>query len=308
MKKIRDILRYQLAVLVLIALVSHPAAAGTVGFIMTADIPYYNEIHSVFLEEMGAFLEQQGMKTVVQKPRPDPMSWTNAARKLTTLGCAVIVTYGLPATLTTMKTTSDIPIVFGAVYNPAALNIAGKNATGVSGTVAVETILNKLTAIRKVRNLGVVFDKSEKDSILQARDAKSFEASLGFRCVLLNARQKMAPDSFAGVDAVLLTSCANGMLSLSKIMDATRSKGLPTGALIGGGENQGVLLTVVAAPREQGREVAAMVKKLLGGTKVSTIPIQDPKEVAVLVNVKEANALGLNLPAEVLNAATKTIE
>ncbi|MEW6602781.1 MAG: hypothetical protein AB1499_17550, partial [Nitrospirota bacterium] len=72
-----------------------PVFAKSVGVIMTADVEYYRNIHKAFTESMGKDVE-----IVLQKPTADPMSWTNAARKLTGLGAKVIVCYGAPAALT----------------------------------------------------------------------------------------------------------------------------------------------------------------------------------------------------------------
>ena len=74
------------------------AFAKTVGVMMTADIEYYQDIHKAFINNFGKDAE-----IVLQKPMPDPMSWTNAARKLTGIGADVIVSYGAPATLTLLK-------------------------------------------------------------------------------------------------------------------------------------------------------------------------------------------------------------
>jgi len=146
------------------------AFAKTVGVMMTADIQYYRDIHKAFINNFGKDAE-----IVLQKPMPDPMSWTNAARKLTGIGADVIVSYGAPATLTLLKETSEIPIIFGGVYDPESMSMTGKNATGISSTVPVEKTLKALGETSKLSKLGIVFSKSEKDSIIEVRDIKKNE-------------------------------------------------------------------------------------------------------------------------------------
>ena len=58
------------------------ASDKTIGVIMTADIPYYQAIHQAFVDQFAAAGLGPDKATVhLQTPEPDPMAWTNAARK-----------------------------------------------------------------------------------------------------------------------------------------------------------------------------------------------------------------------------------
>jgi len=283
---------------------AYGAAASQIGVIMTGDTQYYNELHKAFLDSMG----DKGHEIVVQKPMPDSMSWTNAARKLATIGSAVIVSYGAPATLTTMKVTSEIPIVFAGVYEPDAMGLTGKNATGISSTVPVEMLLKKMNEISKLSKVAVVLSKAEKDSILQTKMIKNSESSFGFKASLITVSGKINKDEIQGASAILLTSCSAAMINVKDIVAVARKDKIPTASLMGGGENDGVVLTVSANPEEQGKELADMVQKVIGGAKPSDLPVKKPTKVDVIVNLKEAKANGINVPQGVISSATKVIE
>lgn len=280
------------------------ASAKTVGVIMTGDIPYYQKIHNAFVEGMAG----QGVEIVVQKPVPNPMSWANAAKKLVVIGADVIVSYGAPATLTTMKVTSDIPIIFAGVYDPKAMNITGKNATGISSTVSIADVIKKLQEITEFKKLGVIFSKAEKDTILQVREIKGIEGSLGFETVLFNVTSKVDKAGISNINALLFTASCSGMYCINEIVEVARRDRIPTAATIGGGEENGVILTIAAAPEEQGRGVAEMVKKVLNGANPSQIPVKEPGKVEMIVNVKEARAIGLKVPPALISSATRVIE
>lgn len=280
-----------------------PAFAKTVGVIMTADIAYYREIHKAFTDDMGKDVE-----IVLQKPTADPMSWTNAVRKLTSIGASVIVCYGAPATLTAMKETSEIPIIFAGVYDPDSMNITGKNATGISSTVPIDKILRLLSDIKKFSKLGIVFSKSEKDTIIQVRDLKKNEGSMGFKSVLISVSEQADKDDIKGVDALIVTTCGACMSSIKEIIEAARRDKIPTAALIGGGEDAGIVLTLTADPKEQGSAAAEMVKKVLGGSHPTDLKVKQPNSIQTIVNMKEAKALGLNVPAGISGSAEKVIE
>ena len=285
------------------------AHAKTVGIIMTGDIPYYQAVHQVLLDEMSAYFSEQNIEVIIQKPLPNPMSWTNAARKLKALGSDVIVAYGLPATLATMKETSNTPIVFAGVYSPETMNVGGGNVTGISSTVSLRTVLRKLKSISDLTQIGIIFNKTEKDSIIQAREVKKYEKNIGFKTVLINISRDFESEKIAGLDALILTSCSAGMCKphLPEIVAQARKHKVPTVALLSGAESM-VLLTFSAAAQEQGQQAASMLRKVLQGENPDKIPVQNPEHLELILNLKEARAMGIEVPAEVLDAATRVIE
>lgn len=289
---------------ILLMVPCHSALANHIGVLMTGDIGYYQKIHEAFLENIS----DQPDEIVLQKPMPDPMSWTNSARKLVAIGSEVIIAYGAPAMLMSMKATSEIPIIFAGVFDPASMSIAGKNATGISSTVSIETVLKNLTAIKKISKLGIILSKSEKDTILQTKQIKKLEKTFGFQSVLIAVKNKIPTSKIKGLDALLLTTCSTGMINLKNILEIARRDKIPTAALMGSGEDQGIILTIQADPKEQGKELAGMVSQILSGAKVADIPLKEPKNIEIIVDLKEAAGLALNIPAELKNIATKVIE
>ncbi|MBI5056558.1 MAG: ABC transporter substrate-binding protein [Nitrospirae bacterium] len=287
----------------LLAAPGQPAFAKSIGVIMTADTQYYRDISKVLGDALGKDVE-----IIVQKPQPDPMSWTNAARKVVGAGASVIVTLGAPATLTTMKETSDVPIIFGGVYDPDSMNMTGKNATGMSSSVPIDKVIKQLSEISKFAKLGIIFSKSEKDTIIQIRDIKKNEAAVGFESVMFSVTDQVNKDEIKGVNALLLTTCGVGMMNIKNVVDIARRDKIPTAALMSGGENTGIILTFSADPKEQGEGIAEIVKKVLGGAKPADLAVKQPKQIQVILNLKEAKAIGLSIPASVQGAASKVIE
>ncbi|HEB02359.1 MAG TPA: hypothetical protein ENI12_03920 [Nitrospirae bacterium] len=248
------------------------------------------------------------MNFLVQVPNPEPMAWSNAARKLVALGVDVIVTYGAPATLTVMKETSSIPVIFAGVYNPDKMNISGKNATGISSKIPMDDLLKKLSSVKKFSTLGVVFNKAEKDTILQVLEIKKLEAALGFKAVLFDARKKGVVSAIKGVDAILMTTSCSAMQQVSEVVKAARQHKIPSAASITGGEEAGILITLSASPDEQGRVAGEMLLKILNGNAISSIAQKTPSEFEYSVNVREAEAQGFSIPDSVKSGATRVIK
>lgn len=285
---------------------SASAAEKTVGIIMTGNISYYKDIHKAFTESLSA----EGIKpeVVVQTPMPDAMSWTNAARKLAAIGSDVIVSYGAPAALAAMNETTKIPIVFAGVYDPQSLGLTGKNVTGISSKVPVTTLIKNFRSIANFSNLGIIYSDAEKDTVLQVNEVKPMESSLGFRSTKFIFKKLDDVSRIAGVDALFLTTGCAAMHCVNNIVGAARKAKIPTAATIGSGDNSGIILTITANPEEQGREAAERVAKILRGAAAASLPVEHPKKIDMIINIKEAADLGLKIPFDILSSATKVIK
>ena len=98
------------------------------------------------------------------------------------------------------------------------------------------------------------------------------------------------------------------LINIKDILEVGRNSKIPTVALMGGAENDGVILTVTADPEEQGKELAEMVKKVIGGAKPSGMAVIKPKKIGVILNMKEAELLGFSVPENIKSSATRIIK
>ena len=121
------------------------AADKALGVIMSGNIEYYQEVHEAFVITLAKEgFDSRMVDTFVKIPSPDLLSWTNAARRLTVADVNVIVAFGAPATLAAMTETKSIPLVFAAVYDPAAIGCLARNVTGISSKVPITSLLRYL--------------------------------------------------------------------------------------------------------------------------------------------------------------------
>ena len=288
------------------------AADKTVGVIMSGNITYYQEIQKAFavtLVKEG--FDHSKVDTLLQMPSPDVLSWTNAARKLVVADVNVLVAYGAPSALAAIRETKSIPIVFAGVYDPAAIGVAARNIAGISSKVPLTSLLRYLRKLMPFTRLAVVYNESEADSVRQVEELAQLESQYGFQTVRMPI--KKVDDArrlvFAGkADAVFITVSAAANEALDTIIKSAHGSKIPTVSQTGGTAEKGVILSLAPSPTEQGEAAARICAKLLKGANPSSIPSEVPKLVELVLNLKEANALGLKVPMDLITDATRVIK
>jgi len=248
----------------------------------------------------------------VQTPNPDAMSWTNSVRKFVGVGADVIVAYGAPAALAAIKETSSIPIVFAFVYDPDACGTRRANSTGVSSKVPMVTLLRTLKSITPFSRLAVLYNPSEKDSVVQLDEVRKNAGGLGFQVVELEVRgpkEGRGKLAKAGAGDSVYISCSAAVdMDAPGIISAANKKKMPTITQVSDVAEAGVLLALAPSASEQGELAARQVARILKGSSPSEVPVESSKKVDLILNLKAAGALDLKVPFDVLNAATRVIK
>jgi len=288
------------------------AAEKTVGVIMSGNIGYYQEVHRAFISALAKEgFDSRKVDTLLQMPSPDPLSWANATRKLATAEVNVLVTYGGAAALFSIKETKSVPIVYAAVYDPAAVGVTARNITGISSKVPMTSLMKYLRKLMPFTRLAAVYNELEPDSVKQVEELVQLEAQYGFQTIKMPV--KKADDAkrlvFDGkADAVFISVSAVANESIEVIVKAAHGSKIPTVSLTGNTTEKGVILSLAPSAAEQGGAAARIAARLLKGENPSSIPPEVPKMVDLVLNLKEAGVLGLKVPFDLITDATKVIK
>lgn len=286
------------------------SADKTIGIIMTGDIPYYQELHSVFMARLEKEKGGDPAQVLVQRPYPDPISLSNAARKLIAMDVDVIVVYGAPAALAVMQEKTKIPMVYAAVYEPFTSKVKTKTTTGIQAKLSVSSLLRYLRGLTQISSLGVVYSSSEEDSVYQLKEIMRLSEQSGFRVEAVNlkrhqdARQALANRK---MDAVLVTGSSVAHLAMPAILEFAKERKVPHASFMLN-RNSGVIVTLAAGPSEQGEKAAEKVVRILEGVSPERIRAESSSDIELVFNLKEATAMGCRLPMELVTGATRLIK
>lgn len=291
-----------------------------VAVILTGDLPRYREAHEAFVNIFrSSGMNEEKVRIYVQTPNPDPMSWANSVRKAVAVEADLIVTYGAPATLIAKKESRNVPVLFADVYDPVSLGIArtldnpGAGMTGVSCKTPLSTLVRTFSLLRPMRIMGVLYSSNDQSSMHQVRELAQLADQYGFSLAERNVDSRKnlpeALESLSGrIDSLFVAESAVLNLELRKIADYFLRNQVPILSQIPGSSDLGALMTLEAAPAEQGELVGLQALQILSGRKPDALPIHTPKKVDLVINLRTARTMNIKIPFQALSMATRVIK
>ena len=286
------------------------SAENTIGVIMTGNIPYYDDLHGALM----AKLRKEGIagktEVIVQKPYPDSISLSNAARKLIAMDVDAIVAYGAPAALAVVKEKTKIPMVYAAVYEPIISRVKSRYNTGISVKLSISSLLRYLKALKHLTTLGVVYNSGEEDSVYQFMEISKLAEAQGIKIEGINLkRHQEAKEKLAlkKMDALLLTGSSVAHMGMDQVVEYVKEQRIPLASFLFGRDSR-IIVGLTTSPVEQGDKTAEKVIKILDGVPPEKIKPESSNEVELMFNLKEATAMGWKLPMDLVTEATRLIK
>ena len=111
-----------------------------------------------------------------------------------------------------------------------------------------------------------------------------------------------------GIDAIYAVSSRQMVASVTRIVDFATKSRLPLVGGWGTWVQAGGLISYGPNVGDMARLTAVYVDKILKGAKPADLPVQQPTRFELLINLKTAKALGLDVPPMLLARADKVIE
>jgi putative ABC transport system substrate-binding protein len=230
------------------------------------------------------------------------------AAELVRLDPDVIVAASPPLVQAVQRATSSIPVVMFAVADPvgmgfiASLARPGGNITGLTSTVPEGFMGKQLELV--------------KETIPQASRVGLAAAAQALKLQLVPLEIRSADDlertltaaSLDRLDAVVVVGDPLTFRHRKRIHELAMLHKVPTFVptpeyLDGPG-----LLAYGPSLRDASRGAARYVDKILKGAKPADLPVEQPREYRLVVNLRTAKALGMTIPPSVLTRADEIID
>ena len=236
---------------------------------------------------------------------------------------AVIVASAPPAVLAARAATSTLPIVFSGGIDPvklglvAGLNRPGGNITGVSHfSVALEgkrlELLHELAP--NAVEIAVLVNPTFASAEAITDDMQAAANALGLKLHILHASTEHDLDvTIASIvqvpaRALIVTSDPFFLSRRNRVVSLVARHALPAIYQFREFAVAGGLVSYGANLADGYRQVGVYAARIIKGEKPSDLPVVQPTKFELVINVKTAKMLGLNVPDRLLALADEVIE
>ena len=273
------------------------------------------------LRELG-YIENRNILLEVRYAKGDYDRLPHLAAELIKVKVDIIVASGLSAVRAVRNATDTIPIVMVGAMDPVGFELIsslarpGGNITGLSDSAGRELEGKRLELLKetvpKTSRVGVVLDSASR---LDPAPIKEAARTLGLTLIL--SSETATAEEFEITFATMIREHVAALYAPETPINA-RHQGLiiklaakhrlPT--MYGSREfvEAGGLMAYGANLRDLFHQAATYVDKILKGVKPAELPVQQPLQFELIINLMAATRIGLNIPPGILARADKVIK
>src|SRR5262249_36488700 len=236
---------------------------------------------------------------------------------------SVLFASPIPAALAAKAATATIPIVFAIGSDPIetglvdSLNRPGGNVTGAT-FLSVELGAKRLELLRdfvpKAASIALLVNPHNPNATVQTKEMQAATNALGLQLNILSAASQSNFDSaFATLsrertDALVVSADPFFFSHRDQLVALALRHSMPAiyyareFAVVGG------LISYASSFADSFRQAATYVGRILKGEKPADLPVMQPTKFELVINLKTAKALGLEVPPVLLARADEVIE
>jgi putative tryptophan/tyrosine transport system substrate-binding protein len=238
-------------------------------------------------------------------------------------GVDLIVTAGTPATLAAKQATPTIPIVFAVAGAPVEKGLVdslahpGGNVTGFALIMdAVKALEILKEAAPRVSRVAFIYDPSTvpggfEEGWLNRVRSRSRTLKVDLQPVIFQNPHDVDRVFAAlpiGANALLIDNSATNALARRRICTLAGERGMPAVSTERAFADAGCLMSYGEDQLDMFRRAAGYVDRILKGAKPADLPVEQPTRFRLVLNLKTAKAIGLDIPPTLLARADEVIE
>jgi putative ABC transport system substrate-binding protein len=249
-----------------------------------------------------------------------------AAAELVKHNVEVIVALSTTAARPAKQATSVIPIVAIAMADPVEDELVA-NLARPGGNVTGTTFLGPELVTKRLQLLSEVVPQHSRVAVLwhpraysdrtmdgMVKEAEHAAQTLGMQLQFVPAN---SPEEITGTFSTITTDRADALCvfpspmlfaEYGQIVTIVAEKRLPTIYAAREGVELGGLMSYGANLADLARQTAIYVDKILKGAKPAELPVQQPTKFELVINLKAAKAIGLDIAPTMLARADEVIE
>jgi putative ABC transport system substrate-binding protein len=267
--------------------------------------------------ERAGYVEGKNVRYVIKNANGQVQLASSIANELAAQNPDLIIAITTPMAQAVTKV-ARCPVVFAAVTDPVGAGVVRSLDQGepnVTGTSDAWPYEDQLKLIRKlsptVKRLGVLYNPGEAASQYGIKEIRKYAPSQGFELVegaasSTNDVYPVAQNLSAKSDALFLSSDNTVIGGVAAAVKVAIERKLPLYVGDSGTVEKGGVAAVSVGYNELGTETGRLATRVLHGDK--NIPTVVAKGSEVYLNKKAAELMGVTIPQDILQQATKVFD
>ena len=235
----------------------------------------------------------------------------------------VMVTAGGPAAEAARQTTTSVPIVLWGAGDPIGTGLItnvshpGGNLTGIT-ELSTELTSKRLQlfkeAVTGLHRIAVLWNIGDRAMTLRFQEVETAAPGLQLSVMPLPIRKlddfELAFDAMTRdrPDGIFVVTDSLTRLKEGSLFEFARGQRLPTMFEFPPSAEDGGMIAYGPSIAEMAPRAAAFVDKILKGAKPGDLPLETPVRWYLVVNLKTARAMGLEIPTPILLRADEVVE
>ena len=246
------------------------------------------------------------------------------AREMVERKAAVILVTTIEAVRAAQRATTTIPIVMTTINDPVGVGLVpnlarpGGNTTGIANLTEDVTpkVVELLRAVvPAARTVAVLFNPANPSNRRMLNTIQTQAGSKGLVFVPIEIKtsaeldaafESLAPPARA--DALLVINDATILDQRERVVAVAGRYRLPTFSSFPEFTAAGAVASYGPSRLKLYRRSAYYVKRIVDGAKPGDLPIEQPTQIELSVNLKAAKSLGLTIPPSLLLRADQVFE
>lgn len=285
----------------------------TVGVLQFVSHPALDEIYKGVEEGLkeNGYDKGKNLEIIFQNGQADQSKLAIMSQQLVQKKADVLIGIATPAAQALANTTQEIPIILGAITDPVSAGLVkenqkpGGNITGVSDQSPLSAQMDLLKElVPAAKKIGILYASSEENSRYQVAEAQKAAEAKG-----LTVKTYAVPSSNEIAQTVQVmtketdviyiptdNTIANAMQTVVGEANRTKTPIIPSVDTM---VEQGGLATVGINQHALGVQAGKMAAEVLSGkSQPATTPIYTFNTGDAIINEKQAQKLGITIPAE----------
>ena len=294
---------------------------GYLSYLGCSDDPFLKGPFRLGLRDVG-YVEGRNVVIECRSAPGKTDRYPDLVAELVRLKVDVLLAQSTIMTLAAKQATTTVPIVMVYVADPVASGIVsnlarpGANVTGLS-MLAAEMVQKNLELLKEAApsftRVSVLIDSSNPGQTLPDEQMAAAAKILGVRPQRVELRT--TADLDAALEAVLKQRAEALFVwplpitprDSERLAEFAIKNRLPTATSYQPYVKAGLLFSYLTDISRQFHRAGVYIDKILRGTKPGDIPVEQPDKYELLINLKTAKALGLQIPQSILVRADEFI-